>query len=122
MVTDGMPITDAGRLNAAISTEIVSLMARFTGRGPTKSRSFIHDDMVVCLLEQGMTKGEAKLLAAGEEKTVNEMRATFQRVMETELVDVVETLTGRKVRSFMSANNVSTDTAAEIFVLEPAAR
>ena len=121
-MSDGTPSPEAGRLNAAIATEIVSLMAQFTGRGPTRSRAFVHADMVVCLLEEGMTKGEAKLLAAGEEETVNEMRATFQRVMEADLVAVVERLTGRKVRSFMSANNARTDSSVEIFVLEPSQR
>jgi len=121
-VNDRAPSSEDGRLNAAIATEIVSLMARFTGRGPTKSRAFVHDDVVVCLLEEGMTKGEARLLESGEEDTVNEMRSTFQRVMEPDLVDVVERLTGRKVLSFMSGNNSRTDTAVELFVMEPTRR
>jgi len=119
-VSDGSESLEGGQLNAAIAREIVSLMAQYTGRGPTRSRAFVHDDMVVCLLEQGMTKGETKLIDAGEEETVNTMRATFQRVMEDELVAAVERLTGRTVLSFMSANDASTDTAAEIFVVQPA--
>jgi uncharacterized protein YbcI len=114
-----MASPEAGRLNAAIANEIVSLMAQFTGRGPTKSRAFVHDDVVVCLLEQSMTKGESKLVAAGEERTVDGMRSTFQRVMEDELVAAVERLTGRTVLSFMSGNNAGTDSAVEVFVLEP---
>jgi uncharacterized protein YbcI len=121
-MSDTVAGLEAGRLNSAIATEIVSIIAQGTGRGPTRSRAFVHDDMVVCLLEEGMTKGEAKLLAAGEEATVNEMRATFQRVMEGDLVEVVERLTGRSVRSFMSANNARTDSSVEIFVMEPIAR
>ncbi len=120
-MTDGTQTLDGGRLKSAIATEIVSIMAQQTGRGPTKSRAFVHDDLVVCLLEQGMTKAETKLVAAGEEQTVNEMRSTFQRVMREELVAAVERLTGRTVLSFMSANDASTDTAAEIFVVAPAA-
>jgi uncharacterized protein YbcI len=110
---------EGGRLDAAIATEIVSLMAQYTGRGATRSRAFVHDDMVVCLLEQGMTKGEAKLIDAGETESVNTIRATFQKVMEDELVATVERLTGRAVRSFMSGNNARTDSAVEVFVLEP---
>ena len=36
------------------------------GRGATKSRAFIHDDVVVCLLEDGATRAEVKLVAAGK--------------------------------------------------------
>jgi uncharacterized protein YbcI len=120
-VSHGSDSLEGGRLNAAIAREIVSLMAQNTGRGPTRSRAFVHDDVVVCLLEEGMTKGEAKLVAAGEEDTVNAMRASFQRAMEDELVATVERLTGRRVLSFMSANDASTDSAVEVFVVAPAA-
>jgi uncharacterized protein YbcI len=111
---------EGGRLNSALASEIVGVMAQNTGRGPTRSRAFIHDDVVVCLLEQGMTKAEKKLVASGEEDTVNHTHGTFQRVMEDEMVAVVERLTGRKVLSFMSGNDARTDRAAELFVLESA--
>jgi uncharacterized protein YbcI len=119
-VSDGGNSLDGGRLNAAIATEIVSIMSEFTGRGPTRSRAFVHDDVVVCLLEQSMTKGENKLVAAGRQETVNRMRETFQQVMGDELVAAVERLTGRTVLSFMSGNNARTDSAVEVFLLEPA--
>jgi hypothetical protein len=47
------------------------------------------------------------------------MRREFQRVMEDELVAMVEAETGRKVRAFMSDNHVSPDVAVEVFLLEP---
>jgi uncharacterized protein YbcI len=40
-------------------------------------------------------------------------------VMEDELVGAVERLTGRTVRSFLSANNARTDSAVEVFLLAP---
>jgi uncharacterized protein YbcI len=38
--------------------------------------------------------------------------------MRTELIEVVERLTGRKVAAFMSDNHVDPDVAVETFVLE----
>ncbi len=43
-----------GPLNAAIANE--RIVADFTGRGATKSRAFLHQDVVVCLLEDGATR------------------------------------------------------------------
>src|SRR5947208_13839528 len=48
----------AGQLNAAIANEIGKLTAEFTGRGSEKSRAFITGDVVVCLLENGATRGD----------------------------------------------------------------
>ncbi len=54
-----------GPLNAALANEIGELMADFTGRGAARSRAFLYQDMVVCLLENGATTAEANLVAAG---------------------------------------------------------
>ncbi len=56
-----------GQLGAAIANEIGKLVADFAGRGATKSRAFVYEDVVVCLLEDGATKAEAHLVAAGRD-------------------------------------------------------
>ena len=71
-----------GRLNAAIANEIGKLVADFTGRGATKSRGFLYQDMVVCLLEDGATKAEVNLVAAGKSELVRLQRDAIQRAME----------------------------------------
>ena len=71
-----------GRLGAAIANEIGKLVAEFAGRGATKSRAFVHDDVVVCLLEDGATKAEVHLVAAGRDELVRMNRDALQRVME----------------------------------------
>ena len=78
-----------GRLNASIANEIGKLVADFTGKGATKSRAFIYEDIVVCLLEDGATKAETNLLAAGEADIVRLGRNAVQRAMEPQLVDAV---------------------------------
>ena len=47
------------------------------------------------------------------------MRRAYQDAMRTDCMAAIESLTGRTVRAFMSANNLEPDLAAEIVVLEP---
>ena len=108
-----------GALNAALANELGKLIADFTGRGATRSRAFLHQDLVVCVLENGATRAEANLVAAGREDLVRLQRDALQRAMEPRLVAAVERLTGRKVRSFLSGMSTLGEDAVEVFVLEP---
>jgi uncharacterized protein YbcI len=109
-----------GALNAALANELGKLIADFTGRGATRSRAFLHQDIVVCVLENGATRAEANLVAAGRADLVRIQRDALQRAMEPSLVATVERLTGRTVRSFLSGMSTLGEDAVEVFVLEPA--
>jgi uncharacterized protein YbcI len=108
-----------GALNAALANELGKLIADFTGRGATRSRAFVHQDLVVCVLENGATRAEANLVAAGREDLVRLERDALQRAMEPRLVAAVERLTGRTVKSFLSGMSTFGEDAVEVFVLEP---
>jgi uncharacterized protein YbcI len=110
-----------GPLAAAITTRIVQVFGDHTGRGPTRGRTFINENLVSCLLHDTLTKPERSLAAAGEVDTVLEVRKRFQATMREDLVAAVEDLTGREVAVFMSENHVDPDVALETFVLEPVA-
>ena len=110
-----------GRLNAAIANEIGRIVADFTGRGPTKSRAFLHQDIALCLFEDSMTKAERSLVASGKDDVVRQLRDTSQRAMEEELRAAVERLTGRSVLSFLSGTATGGDASVEVFVLAPEA-
>ena len=69
-----------------------------------------------------MTKGERRLVQAGEEELVVAVRRKFQTTMRDDLVGGVELLTGRNVISFLSDHDAETDHAAEVFVLDGAPR
>ena len=109
----------AGQLNAAIANEIGKLTADFTGRGSERSRAFMTGDVVVCLLENGATRGERNIAATGRAEVVRLGRDVLQRAMEDQLVAAVERLTGRKARTFLSGSSTPGDSAVEVFVLEP---
>lgn len=116
--TEGEPLGN-GTLNAAISNAVVQLMRESTGRGPTKARTSIRDDVVLVMLEHVLTKAESRLAALGQADKVIDLRGTIQESMRVDLVSAVERLTGRRVRAFMSTNHADPDIAAELFVLEP---
>lgn len=109
----------AGRLNAAIANEVGKLIAEFAGRGATKSRAFIRDDVVVCLLEDGATKAEINLVAAGKADLVRLQRDVLQRAMEAQLIEVIERLTDRKVQTFLSGSSTLGESSVEVFILKP---
>jgi uncharacterized protein YbcI len=94
-------------------------MAEYTGRGPTKARTSIRDDVILVLMHDTLTKAERTLLAAGQSDFVLETRHRFQTTMRGDLIATVERLSQRKVIAFMSTNHTAPDMAAEIFVLEP---
>lgn len=102
--------------------EIANSMARlhkeFVGRGPTNSRVTIDGDMVVCLLEGGYTKAEQTLEENDKGDLVAAGRLGLQDAMRNALIATVETSLGRRVRSFMSANDLSQNLQVEVFVLE----
>ena len=114
-------ILEGGRLNAALANEIGRLIADFTGRGATKSRAFIDQDVVVCVLEDGATKAETNLIAAGRDELVRRQRDALQHAMASQLVGVVERLTGRSVRKFLSGTSKHGEASVEVFILEAVA-
>jgi len=110
-----------GALNAAISNAVVGLLRENVGKGPTKARTIHSDRIVLCVLEDTMTRAEQRLAAHGKEDHVLGTRHAFQEMMQEEMTGAIEALTGRKVVAFMSANHIDPDLAAEVFVLDGSA-
>ena len=108
-----------GALNAAIANELGKLIADFTGRGATKSRAFVQHDIVVCVFEDGATRAERNLVAAGKSDLVRIHRDALQRAIGPQLVVAVERLTARTVRTFLSGTDEEGGCSIEAFLLEP---
>ena len=99
---------------------MVSLHRRFYGKGPTKAKTYLVDDTVICVLEGGFTTVERTLIAEHDVEAVLQVRRSFQAAMETHFTEVVESALGRKVIAYMSQIHADPDLAVELFVLEPA--
>ena len=120
-MTSRNEVLTEGTLGGAISDEIVSLLHRYTGRGPTEARTYVHDNLIVCLLGDSLTKAEQSLVTGGHYASVLDTRSLFQRTMRADYTEAVERLSGRTVIAFMSQNHIDPDLAVEVFVLEPGA-
>jgi uncharacterized protein YbcI len=105
-----------GALVSQLSREIVQLHARLYGRGPTKARSYLHADYAVCILEEVFTTAERTLIVAGSGDHVSDTRKKFQDAVKKEFIEVVERITGRTVRVFLSQVDVEANLALEFFI------
>jgi uncharacterized protein YbcI len=108
-----------GSKSAAISNLTVRLLSQYTGRGPTKARTFFNDDMITVVLQDTLTKAETTLVAKDHRELVLVTRTTFQEVMGDDLIAGIEEITGRTVTAFLSANHIDPDIAIETFILAP---
>jgi uncharacterized protein YbcI len=117
--TDGASSSSGGSRSAAISNLTVRLVSQYTGRGPTKARTFFNDDMVTVVLQDTLTRAELTLLEHDRVDTVLATRRTFQELMGPELVAGIEEVVGRRVIAFLSANHADPDVAVETFILAP---
>jgi uncharacterized protein YbcI len=94
----------------------VQLHARLYGRGPTKARSYLHGDYAVCILEEVFTTAERTLIVAGSGDHVSDTRKKFQDAVREEFISVVERITERTVRVFLSQVDIEANLALEFFI------
>ena len=106
--------------SAKIATSVVQVMHEYTGRGPTKAKTTVNENIVTVLLADTLTNGERNLVEHGRANQVIRLRHDYQLVMRDDLVGIVERELDRKVIAFMSQNHIEPDLAVEVFVLEPA--
>jgi uncharacterized protein YbcI len=104
----------------AISNLTVRLLSQYTGRGPTKARTYLNEDLVTIVLQDTLTHAERTLVAKGRSDLVLVTRRTFQEVMGADLIAGVQEILGREVLAFCSANHVDPDIAVESLILAPA--
>jgi uncharacterized protein YbcI len=106
-----------GEMRATISNEIVRLQAEYYGKGPTRAKTYIVEDLVVVVLEESFTRAEKTLAERGERDAIEHIRRRFQQQMAEDFTSVVEQATGRKVRVFLSETNIDHDVSVETFLL-----
>lgn len=106
------------RTAQAISNAITKLQREHYGRGPDSVRTVIGYDHIICFLENSFMPVERTLLEAGEGDAVRTTRIAFQRAMEDRFKAVVEEISGRNVRAFLSQVSLIPDISVEVFVLE----
>jgi len=116
-MAEGDQRSSLGEVRATISKEIVRLQAEYYGKGPTRAKTYIVEDLVVVVLEESFTRAEKTLAERGEKDAIEHIRRRFQQQMADDFTSVVEQATGRKVRVFLSETNVDLDVSVETFLL-----
>jgi uncharacterized protein YbcI len=111
------PEQSLGAMRATISREMVRLQAEYYGKGPTRAKTYIVDDLVVVVLEESFTRAEKTLAERGEREAIQHIRRRFQQQMAESFKSVVEQATGRKVRVFLSETDIEQDVSVETFLL-----
>jgi uncharacterized protein YbcI len=108
-----------GEMLARVSNSLVRLHSEYYGRGPTKAKTYLQDDVLFAVLSDIFTTVEKTLIDVGRGEHVRETRHVFQLAMEKRFCQAVEEITGRRVLAFMSQTHIDPDLAVEIFMLEP---
>lgn len=98
---------------------MVGLYRRFYGRGPTRARTVMVEDVVMCRMFDPFTTAERTLLDRDRRADVARVRHAFQEAMREEFVEIIERLVGRKVVAFLSDVHIDPDMLVELFFLEP---
>ncbi len=111
------PQKSLGEMRATISREMVRLQAEYYGKGPTRAKTYIVDDLVVVVLEESFTRAEKTLAERGEREAIQHIRRRFQQQMADSFTSVVEQATGRKVKVFLSETDIDQDVSVETFLL-----
>ena len=117
MVTDDDRSIDSGGLRAAISNALVGLFKEFYGKGPTAAKTYLNDDWVFVVMEEGLTRNEQTLVDAGEQGMVREVRLKFQEVMTERICSTIRELTGREVQTYHSQLLFDPVRTVEMFLL-----
>lgn len=117
MANDETPVR--GQLLTEFSNAMVALHREHFGRGAGAAKSYLIDDIVLCVLTDVYTPVEKTLIGAGKMDHVRNTRQLHQIAMREEFSRKVEQVTGRKVRAFVSSVSFDPDMAFELFLLEP---
>src|SRR5256885_1891450 len=95
-VEDFAPQANHGELLSTISNRMVQIHKRYYGKGPTKARSYIMGDLVVCLMRGGFTTAEETLIGSGRADLVHQQRGEFQMALKNEFTTAIAEATGRR--------------------------
>lgn len=120
-IANGEGSNNYDSVHAEISREMVRLYKEVYGRGPTKARTeFAGPDIVVCSLEDTFTPAERSLAEMGEHQRLRDTRMYFQSATAEKFTEIIERVTGRRVRAFVSGLDPNADICAEVFYLDSA--
>ena len=107
------------RIDAEVTREIVRIHAHYYGRGPTKAKTYVNDEVILCVLGEIFTPSEEMLIEAGRFLEVRTNRMAFQDTVEPIMREAIERISARGVRALLS--QISPEgLSTEVFILDRA--
>lgn len=91
------PSLDLGPARAEIANAAAQAVREAWGKGPTRTRAFLEDEFVFCVLEEPLTEVERALRDGGDLELVRELRRELCDVVRERLEEPVARVTGRRV-------------------------
>jgi uncharacterized protein YbcI len=113
------PGRDDGRDRATLANGIAHLVCDLWGKGPTRPRAHVEDDVAFCMLEAPLTPLEHTLLAAGDERSVRELRLALCELAKEPLAAIVQRASGRRVVAYAGQVTFDPEAVFLFFALEP---
>lgn len=116
---EGRAGRERGLALAAIANAVVRVHKRFYGKGPTRARCHIGENLMLVVLEGGLLRSEQTLRDRGHEQAVVDARLALRRAIEPELRAAIESELHRSVRSLMGALDPAREIELLACVLDP---
>jgi uncharacterized protein YbcI len=113
-----------GRLEAAISEALVRFEKEYMGRGPTETRTYIIDDMVIVRLRGVITRAEYHLANSDEDgrgrELIKETRMQLIEKAKPVLEAAIRDIVGVGIQSLHTDISTRTGERLIVFTLEAA--
>jgi uncharacterized protein YbcI len=98
-----MPSKSVGQIEAAVSEAVIKFERECMGRGPTKTRTYFLEDLIVVRLEGVLTPAEQQLVKDSQGvKLLKEVRSNLIEGARETLKEMILDLSGREVVSMHS--------------------
>jgi uncharacterized protein YbcI len=108
----------SGEQSAAISTAFVQLYRRCRGKGPTKAKTYLLEDLVLCVMEGGGLRLEETLRDRGNRRLLHEVHHALCAAVDDECRAIIERETGRRVKTVVSQRDHDCDIECKVVFLD----
>lgn len=113
-----MSLPEDTQLTDRISSEIAGIHRESYGEEVESVRTYVLDDLVVCVMDIGLLAHERTLIEnGGKLDGVRRTRQEFQEAIGSTFIATVEHQTGRRVVGFLSDTHLEPNFTVEIFRL-----
>lgn len=108
----------AGNHTAAdITRGVVKRYNDATGRGPTKARAYLSEEVITVVLRDSLTRLEQTLISHGQDEVVLATRSALHTLLTDDLIGLVTDITGTPVSSIHFDHRIDADVAVVTFLL-----